>query len=409
VKPDSRIRVMEIIARLNVGGPATQISGLIGGLNRLEFDHRLYTGYIEGDEADHLRLGDLTGGDMLADAGGGSRAWEARVHRVPGLGRSVRPADDLRALAHLVAVMRRFRPHIVHTRTAKAGAVGRIASRVSGVGSARVHTFHGHLLNGYFTGPKRAAYVCSERLLASVSDRLVTVGERVRDDLLAAGIGRPGQYVVIPPGVRIGPVPSREAARRDLGLRRDVPVAAFVGRLTKVKRPDRLVATAHAVLRHIPDCQFVICGGGELREEVELSATRLPGSIRLTGWRSDTETIYAAADVVLLTSDNEGTPLTLIEAGMAGTPVVATRVGSVSEVVLDGRTGLLAGRDPTELAAHVVRLLTDPGLARRMGESARRWTTSAFPAERLVADTEALYRAVASTRDRRPERTEVDI
>ncbi|WP_250563272.1 glycosyltransferase [Sphaerisporangium fuscum] len=382
---------------MNVGGPATQISGVVERLDRDEFDHRLYAGHTEGDEADHLRLG----GPLIRD-GRESRVGEARVHPVPGLARSVRPADDLRALAHLVAEMRRFRPHVVHTRTAKAGAVGRLASRLAGVGSARVHTFHGHLLDGYFTGAKRTAYVCSERLLARVCDRLVTVGERVRDDLLAAGIGRPGQYTVIPPGVRIGPVPGREAARQDLGLPMDTPVVAYVGRLTQVKRPDRLVATAQAVLRHVPGCRFVVCGGGELREELEAAAARLPGSLLLTGWRSDTETIYSAADVVLLTSDNEGTPLTLIEAGMAGTPAVATRVGSVAEVVLDGRTGLLAGRDPAELARHVVRLLRDPALAREMGEAARRWTTSAFPVERLVSDTEALYRAAARTAPRLP-------
>ncbi|MEV6980529.1 glycosyltransferase [Sphaerisporangium sp. NPDC051017] len=406
MKSDDRIRVMEIIARLNVGGPATQISGLIERLNRREFDHRLYTGYVEEDEADHLRLSGFPGHPGAPPAEGEPDGPAARVHRVHGLGRAIRPSDDLRALAHLVAAMRRFRPHVVHTRTAKAGALGRLASLLSGVGSARVHTFHGHLLDGYFTGVKRAAYVRSERLLASVSHRLVTVGDRVREDLLAAGIGTPGQYVVIPPGVGVRALPAREEARRALNLPPDAPVVAFVGRLTKVKRPDRLLATAHAVLGWIPGCRFVVCGGGELREEVELAAARLPGPVVFTGWRGDTGTVYAAADVVLLTSDNEGTPLTLIEAGMAGVPVVSTRVGSVGEVVLDGRTGLLAGRDPAELAGHVVRLLTDPGLARTMGESARRWTTSAFPTERLVSDTEDLYRSVA--RGRRPETTEVD-
>ncbi|GII83257.1 hypothetical protein Ssi03_12470 [Sphaerisporangium siamense] len=399
MKSDSRIRVMEIIARLNVGGPATQISGLIERLDHREFDHRLYTGHVEEDETEHLRLGALAGRP-------GPDGPALRVHRVHGLGRAIRPSDDVRALAHLVAAMRRFRPHVVHTRTAKAGALGRLASALSGVGSARVHTFHGHLLDGYFTGVKRAAYVRAERALAAVSHRLVTVGDRVREDLLAAGIGTPGKYVVIPPGVGLRALPSRETARKDLDLPLDVPVVAFLGRLTQVKRPDRLLATAEAVLEWVPGCRFVVCGGGELREETERAAARLPGPVMFTGWRGDTETVYAAADVVLLTSDNEGTPLTLIEAGMAGAPVVATRVGSVGEVVLDGRTGLLAGRDPAELAGHVVRLLTDPGLARTMGEAARRWTTTAFAVERLVSDTEALYRAAA--RDRRPETTEVD-
>ncbi|KAA9377848.1 glycosyltransferase family 4 protein [Microbispora cellulosiformans] len=382
---DGRIRVMEIIARMNVGGPATQVMGLYEGLDREEFDHRLYTGHVDGDEADRL-------GDRLLDGDG-----TTRVHRVAGLGRAVRPADDCRALARLTGAMREFRPHIVHTRTAKAGALGRTAACLAGVRAARVHVFHGHLLHGYFSPAKRRLYVMAERRLAAMTDRLVAVGARVRDDLLAAGIGRPEQYIVIPPGVSLGRVPGRAAARAALGLPPDVPVVAFVGRLTRVKRPDRFLATAHAVLRRLPTCRFVVCGGGELTGEVERGAAEAPRSFHLLGWRRDVETVYAAADVVVLTSDNEGTPLTLVEAGMTGTPVVATRVGSVAEVVHDGSTGLLAAPDAGELAGHTVRLLSDPALAARMGETALRWTTAAFGVERLVADTEELYRSLAAT------------
>jgi glycosyltransferase involved in cell wall biosynthesis len=382
MKPDGRIRVMEIIARLNVGGPATQVTGLCERLNPTEFDHRLYTGHVDADEGDHLDL----------------KASTVRVRRVAGLGRAVKPLDDYRALSGLISAMREFRPHVVHTRTAKAGALGRVASLLSGVGAARVHVFHGHLLHGYFSSVKRALYVRSERFLASRSDRLVTVGSRVRDDLLEAGIGRPEQYVVIRPGVQIGRVRDRATARLALDLPPDVPVVAFVGRLTQIKRPDRFVAAARAVLQLVPDCHFVICGGGELQDEVERCVQSVRQSFHLLGWRKDVETVYAAADVVLLTSDNEGTPLTLIEAGMAGTPSVSTRVGSVAEIVKDGETGLLASNDAVELAEMTVRLLTDPMLARRMGEAARHWTNSSFSVERLVADTEALYRSLVQER-----------
>lgn len=374
---DSRIRVMEIIARMS-GGAARHVIELHQLRNPEEFDHRVYTGYVDVDESDLLRL----------------RSATVPVHRVPGLGRSIRPTDDYRALTHLITSMRAFRPHIVHTRTAKAGALGRLAARLSGVGSAQVHTFHGHLLYGYFSGPKRYFYVQAERFLASMSDRLETVGFQVRDDLLKAGIGRPEQYVVIPPGIQLAPVPDREAARSCLGLPPDAPVVAFVGRLTHVKRLDRFVATADAVLRRVPDCRFVICGGGELHEEVRRSIEPFQHAFHLLGWRKDVETVYSAADVVLLTSDNEGTPLTLIEAGMAGRPAVSTRVGSVAEVVRHGDTGLLAACDTGELAEQTVRLLSNPVLAGEMGESARKWTLSSFGAERFVADTEALYRSL---------------
>ncbi len=378
---DRRIRVMEIIARMS-GGAARHVIELHRLRNSEEFDHRVYTGYVDVDESDLTRL----------------RGTAVPVHRVPGLGRSIRPTDDCRALAHLIRSMREFQPHVVHTRTAKAGALGRLAARLSGVRPARIHTFHGHLLYGYFSGPKRHLYVQAERFLASMSDRLETVGFQVRDDLLEAGIGRPEQYVVIPPGIRLDPVPDRETARSLLELPPHVPVVAFVGRLTRVKRPDRLIETAAAVLRQIPDCRFIVCGGGELREELERGVAPFQHAFHLLGWRKDVETVYSAADVVLLTSDNEGTPLTLIEAGMAGKPAVSTRVGSVPEVVRDGGTGLLAACDPDELARQTVRLLTDPVLARQMGESARRWTLSSFGVDRFVADTEALYRSLSEQR-----------
>ncbi|WP_226873968.1 glycosyltransferase [Microbispora sitophila] len=371
---------MEIIARMNIGGPATQVMGLYERLNRDEFDHRLYTGHVDGAEGDQLQL----------------RGATLEVHRIPSLGRTVRPADDLRALLRLIGAMRQFRPHIVHTRTAKAGALGRTAARLAGIGAAMVHVFHGHLLEGYFSPAKRRLYIQTERRLAAMSDRLVTVGPRVRDDLLAAGIGQPEQYVVIPPGVRLGPIPDRETARAALGLPLDTPVVAFVGRLTRVKRPDRLLATAYAVLRCLPTCRFVVCGDGELTQELVRGIGDRSDSFRLLGWRKDTETVYAAADVVILTSDNEGTPLTLVEAGMAGIPVVATRVGSVPDVVRDGVTGLLAAPDPDDLAEQTLRLLSDPALAGRMGEAARRWTSTSFAVERLVADTEALYRSLSA-------------
>ncbi|MEO3812796.1 glycosyltransferase [Sphaerisporangium sp. B11E5] len=378
-----RIRVMEIIARMNVGGPATQVMGLYRGLDRDAFDHRLYTGSVGEGESDRLRDADLP------------------VRYVPGLHRAVSAGGDPRALAFLVREMREFRPHVVHTRTSKAGVLGRLAAALSRVGAGRAHVYHGHLLHGYFSPAARAAYTATERLLAPVTHRLVTVGTRVRDELLAAGIGRPEQYVVIPPGVDPAPAPSREDARAALGLPGDVPVVAFVGRLTQVKRPDRLADTAHILLRRFPACRFLVCGGGELREDLERRVARERGSFDFLGWRDDVETVYAAADVVLLTSDNEGTPLTLVEAGMAGTPVVATEVGSVAEVVRHGETGLLAPPDAAELAERTGRLLADPALARRMGDAAREWTASSFGVRRLVADTEALYRSLRDPPARR--------
>jgi glycosyltransferase involved in cell wall biosynthesis len=374
---DVRIRVLWLIARMNIGGPALQIAALQRGLDDEHFDHRVYSGFVESGEADYV--------DLCAP--------DVHVHRVPTLGRSVRPTDDVRAIAHLVAAMRRFRPHIVHTHTAKAGALGRVAAVLAGV-PIRVHSFHGHLLQGYFSPLKTRLVVHTERALARITDHMVAVGARVRDDLVAAGIGRPSQYVVMPPGTTLGPLPEREAARRVLDLPQDGPVVAYVGRLTGVKRPDRLLEVAREVRREVPAARFVVCGEGDLLGDVAAAADR-DGGLHLLGWRADVGTVYAAADVILLTSENEGMPVSLIEAGLAGVPAVATRVGGVAEVVQDGTTGLLAATRSDELARCVVRLLNDEELRHRMGQTARGWAAAQFSTERLVTNTRDLYASIA--------------
>jgi glycosyltransferase involved in cell wall biosynthesis len=223
------------------------------------------------------------------------------------------------------------------------------------------------------------------------------VGSRVRDDLVAAGIGKASQYTVTPPGTKLAPAPEPAEARRLLGLPQGSPVVAYVGRITGIKRPDRFLAVAREVRRTVPQAHFVVCGSGDFQPDPGAVAD-LGDSLHLLGWRADVETVYAAADLVLLTSDNEGMPVSLIEAGLAGLPAVATNVGSVAEVVQDGTTGLLAGLSSGELARHTVTLLRDGELRRQMGAQARTFTTQRFGAERLVADTQALYTSIAVAR-----------
>ncbi|HUY49473.1 MAG TPA: glycosyltransferase, partial [Streptosporangiaceae bacterium] len=277
------------------------------GLPADQFEQRLYTGSLAAGEADFLEL----------------RAPDVPVYRVPSLSRRVRLGDDVHAMRFLASEMRKFRPHIVHTHTAKAGVTGRLAALVARA-PARVHTFHGHLLHGYFSRPATYGVVMAERALARHTDRLIAVGARVRDDLLAAGIGHRDQYVVVPPGTSLRPLPDRLQARRALGVPPDAPVVAYVGRLTGVKRPDRLLAVAQGVTRAVPGTRVLVCGHGDLAADIESAARSGDAAITLLGWRADVETIYAAADVVVLTSDNEGMPLSLIEAALAGVPVVAT-------------------------------------------------------------------------------------
>jgi glycosyltransferase involved in cell wall biosynthesis len=377
-QPEVPLRVLRIIARMNVGGPALQVTGLVEDLDRSQFEHRLLTGSVGDGEADFLEL----------------RAPHLPHTVVPGLGRSPRLLDDGRAFAAIRRCMREFRPHIVHTHTAKAGVLGRAAARTSGV-AATVHTFHGHLLHGYFSPTVTRGVVAMERAFARSTTRLVAVGEQVRDDLLAAGIGQPHQYTVVPPGIELPAPPSRSEARDALGLPGRVPVVAFVARLTNVKRPERFIELARRLAVRHPEALFCVIGEGPLVPQLRSQAGP---NVRFLGWRADVEVAYAASDLAVLCSDNEGMPVSLIEAAMCGVPAVATDVGSTGEVVINGQTGWLCSPDAGSLASKVDELLTHPAQMRRFGCAAREHATRSFGRARLVADTERLYRSIAVER-----------
>jgi len=376
-----RLRVLRIIDRLNVGGPALQATVLIEGLDPERFEQRLLAGTIEAGEADHQTL----------------RAPELPVERIRGLGRSLHPGHDAQALWRISEIIRRFRPHIVHTHKAKAGALGRVAAWTHRV-PATVHHYHGHLLNGYFSPRTTKAVATVERGLARPTTALVAVGCQVRDELLAAHIGRPDQYWVVPPGVALSESPDRGDARAALGLPDDASVVGFAGRLTQVKRPDRFVDAAIAIARRHPDVLFLIAGSGELLDNVAERARPLGERVRFLGWRADVATVYAACDVMMLTSDNEGMPVALIEAASVGTPAVTTRVGSAPEVVLDGVTGLATPPRVEALARATIELLEHDDLRRRMGAAAAQHAHKEFSAERLTADVAALYEHLAVAR-----------
>jgi glycosyltransferase involved in cell wall biosynthesis len=373
------IRVLRVIDRLNVGGPALQATVLSRGLDPARFDQRLLVGAVGPDEGDYAAL----------------RAPDLEAEPVVGLGREPHAGRDARALYEISRVIRDFRPHIVHTHKAKAGVLGRTAAWAQRV-PATVHTFHGHLLTGYFSPTKTRVVVNVERILAPGTTRLIAVGSRVRDELLDARVGRRSQYVVVPPGTGFSSVPSRDDARHRLSLPLDVPVVAFVGRLTGVKRPERFVDAAIRLAVARPSCHFLVAGEGELLEALRARARPLGDRIRFLGWCADIEQVYAASDVVMLTSDNEGMPVSLIEAAAVGIPAVTTRVGSAPEVVLDGVTGLVTCTDTQELADAAGRLLDDDQLRQRLGDAARLHASERFGAARLVDDIASLYEQMAS-------------
>ena len=368
------IRVVHVIARMNVGGPAVLIVDTIRELDREEFDVRLVTGNCEDDEADYLE----------------TQAPDIRAIRIDGLGRSVSPVNDVMALRSVVGRLRDIQPHIIHTHTAKAGVVGRLAARLAPIGARVVHTFHGHLLHGYFSPVKTRGLIAAEARLARSSDRLIAVSPQVRDDLLSAGIGHQKQYEVIPPGVSLGDLPDRESARAALHIQSENHVVLLLGRITRIKRPDRFAEAARIVHQQIPNTHFLIAGSGDLDAELRESMAGLPSS--LLGWRSDIESLLAASDALVVTSDNEGTPLSVIQAGLAGVPTVGTRVGGMESVVDSGQTGLLVDPDARAVADGLVTLLERLPDRSAMGAEARRQMNAKFSTQAMIESHADLYR-----------------
>jgi glycosyltransferase involved in cell wall biosynthesis len=376
------IRVMRIIARMNVGGPAVQISGLMRGINELEFDHRLFTGFCATGEADYLEV----------------VATDIPATRIPTFGRRISLGGDIQAFLALVKAIREFKPEIIHTHTAKAGFLGRIASIVSLHRSIRVHTFHGHLLNGYFGNFKRSLVIFSEKTLAMFTDKLLAVGEIVRQDLLLEGIGTKENFGLMPPGLALGRLPSKKEAQESFGLTNKRIHCAFIGRVTQIKRPDRFLDVVSEIKKRGIDLDFFIAGDGELMDACKERIIDEELPVALLGWQSDIECLLSAADIVIITSDNEGMPLSLIQAGMAGLPVIATNVGSVGEVVLDGITGIVTSTDVQEIADALQKLTGSAALRAHLGSEAQKYTLANFGVQRLVHDHEQLYKKLLLNR-----------
>lgn len=376
--PDDRPRVLHVITRMNVGGPARHVLALMPGLRARGFDTMIAFGTPEPDE------GELTPGP------------DEPSIRIAALRRRIDPGGDQRAITELTRLATRYRPDVIHTHMAKAGALGRSAARRIKT-RAILHTFHGHVLEGYFASPANSAFVIAERRLARRTDALIAVSASTRDDLLALGIGRPERWTVVPLALDLRPLLDLEMGadegRAWLDLPTGVPVVAIVGRLVPIKNHVLFVEAAERISMERPDAVFVVAGDGELRSMLEAESERsLGGRIRFLGWTMDLSSLYAAADVVVSTSLSEGTPVALIEALAAGRPVVATDVGGVSEVVEHGRNGFLAASGDAEgLARAVLDLLEHDALRRRMGQVGRTVVAERYATDRVAGVTADLY------------------
>ncbi|MBI5015005.1 MAG: glycosyltransferase [Deltaproteobacteria bacterium] len=308
-----------------------------------------------------------------------TRAFHAmggRIEVCPGLLRSPTVAGEIRAFCSLLRLLRRRRPEVVHTHTTKAGVLGRLAARAAGVPWV-LHTYHGHIYEGY-AGPLTSwLFVQAERALAPLAHRLIALTPTEREDHLARGVGRREQFRVVPSGVDLAAfqhLPSRAEARELLGLPAGARLVGCVGRLIGLKGHRYAVeALARLAPRH-PNLRLVLLGEGELLGQLQGQAATagLAERIHFLGWRPDIPLCLAALDVFAVPSLNEGMGRVAVEAMASGLPVVASRVSGLQDVVEDGRTGLLVpASDGAALARALERLLVDPATARDLGSRGR--------------------------------------
>ena len=369
------IKVMQVIARMNVGGPAVLVADLMRNFDPGVVKAVLVTGFCDENESDYL--------DEVAK--------DVKAVRIPGLGRSISPLGDLNAFFLLIKEIRKFKPDVIHTHTAKAGVLGRIAGLLAAPTAKRVHTFHGHLLHGYFSKGKTKLVILVEKFLALITYRIIAIGNSVKKDLVDVGIGRDSRYEVIFPGLQPLKVSSKEAAKKSLGLESNKTYLVFVGRLTQIKRPDRLLEIARHLNMNNPDSQILVAGAGELLDPIMSKSESEGLPMTFLGWRNDIDLILSAADIAILCSDNEGIPLTLIQASQAGLPIVSTDIGSVSDIVIDGVTGYLTEVSSEALIQGISTLLENPELRHTFGKAGEDRAKEFFSSRSMVEHHQKLY------------------
>jgi glycosyltransferase involved in cell wall biosynthesis len=366
---------------MNLGGPAHHVALLSRGLTARGYETLLVTGRAGAGEEEHTDLDGI------------------RIRYLDQLGPDIRPLRDILALIELIRVVRAFRPEIVETHTAKAGMLGRLAALLARRRRPIViHTYHGHVLRGYFGPLKTEVFRSIERALARISDRLIGVSAATVEELVALRVAPREKFAVVPLGLDLGPflalaLDPNGSFREEIGADADEVLFTYTGRLVPIKRPELMLRSLARAREGGAAARVAVVGDGLLRPQLEELARSLgcAGAVDFLGYRRDLARIAAASDAALLTSDNEGTPVALIEAAAAGRPAVATDVGGVPDIVVEGAGLLAPAGDEAALAARIVRIAGEPELRRGMGARAREHVAEKFTLARLLDDVDLLY------------------
>ena len=374
-KPGRPIKVLHVVTRMNTGGVAVLLDDLMSSFDPHLVEATLITGSCDETEEDYLSI----------------RKPSYRFIRIAHLQKRFNLQRDIQAFFEIRRSIRSLNIDVVHTHTSKAGLIGRLAASTVKPKPVRVHTFHGHLLTGYFSSWKTKLVYSIERFLELFTDAFVAMGSQVKKDLESVGLGMRINFSVFFPGLPSRVFEPKTKARRELALSEIETYILFVGRMTAIKRPDRLLDSIEELVERKVDIQVLAAGDGELLEGLRDRAASAGLPITFLGWRSDIPELIAASDIAILTSDNEAVPLTLIEASMAGLPLVSTNVGSVSDVLVNDLNGYLVDSEPAALADALQKLAIDPVLREIMGKAGRERASRFFTLEKMCADHTELY------------------
>lgn len=389
----TRLRILHVITRLDLGGSAENTLLTAIGSARLGHETTILCGYSENPPSANEKKAEALG---------------VRIARLRHLVRHISVFSEVLVLGQLWLYMLKHRFDIVHTHTSKAGILGRVAGKCAGVKHI-VHTPHGHIFYGYFSSRVTRLFVGLERSTMAVTDALIALTRQEKEDYLARGIGPASKIHPIPSGIDLRPYldsgAERDSVRGELGLTADCFVVGSVARLVPVKNHHLVVAAASRLAERIPALRFVFVGDGPLREDLVHSAESrgVADRIVFAGWRSDIPQMLSAFDAFVMCSLNEGMGRAFVEAQAAGVPVIGSRVGGVPEVMIEGHTGaLVEPDDPDGLAEAITALYNRREELPAIGRQCREWVNPGFSAEAMVARIHEVYQEVSRKSTKTP-------
>lgn len=389
---ENKAKILRVITRLNIGGPAQHAIFLTENLNEGFFESKLIIGSIDSEEGDMSFL---------------ARDKAVSFTEITELQNEASLLSDFKAFLKLYRIIKKEKPNIVHLHLFKARVLGGLAAKLAGV-PIIIETFHGHVFSEYYGTLKTAIILLIERFIGRfVVDEIIAISNEQKDDLIQFGISKPDKTKVINIGLELERFLDVEEKmgelRKELDLGDECTLIGVIGRLVSIKGHQYFLKAAKDVLNTFGDSsvRFLVIGDGELRKKLESHCREIgiEGSVTFLGWRDDLEPIYADLDVVVLSSLNEGTPVSVIEAMASGKAVVATRVGGVSDLIEDGISGMLVpSKDPISLAQAIIKLLKDPNLRLRLGNEGRKRVYPEYDVSNLVNNMKDFYKELLNVK-----------